>query len=376
MKRYNSSPLSKITDNYVEKSINGMLIDLLGEPGKSAGKAEPKGGAYEASMGYNTPSAYDYISAQRDAAYQNAFGESSNGPAQGMDWAAQGIGLIRDIIGYGYSAWSAKKAYQRQNEYYDNHLSMPAKVAEYEAAGLNPYGLAGAGVGATSAPSVAQAQTPSADGAVSVLTALLDYKAKMKQISVEEKRVGIEQEKLPAMLEQMFTTAEKNRANTEWYGVATQKATEEVSLVKANVAKVFADAEKVSAEAFILEIQGQYADATAKANLENLLKDLNVKDAQISKTDAETAVAWTTANLNGIIAKYQGALMAAQTQSAKASAVDAFARGALTEFERNYKETHNGSEAPKGTYAAVISMCSEAANRITNGLGKVVDKLK
>lgn len=236
-------------------------------------------------------------------------------------------------------------------------------------------GLAGAGVGATSAPAVAQGQTPNADGAVSVLTALLDYKAKMKQISVEEKRVGIEQEKLPAMLEQMFTTAEKNRANTEWYGVATQKATEEVNLVKANVAKVFADAEKVSAEAFILEIQGQYADATAKANLENLLKDLNVKDAQISKADAETAVAWTTANLNGIIAKYQGALMAAQTESARASAVDAFARGALTEFEKNYKVTHNGSEAPKGTYAAVISLCSEAANRITNGAINVIDKI-
>lgn len=110
--RYNSTPLSRITNNYVEKSINSMLIDLLGVPGAGAGKAEPKGGAYEASMGYNTPSAYDYTSAQARDAYGRALSQAqteSNGGSSSGDWIAAGIGLIRDVLGYAHADKSAKR---------------------------------------------------------------------------------------------------------------------------------------------------------------------------------------------------------------------------------------------------------------------------
>ena len=51
------------------------------------------------------------------------------------------LGIGSDLLGYAHADIASKVAYERQNDFYDNHISMPAKVQEYEDAGLNPMAL-------------------------------------------------------------------------------------------------------------------------------------------------------------------------------------------------------------------------------------------
>lgn len=234
-----------IKQDYTMEAVNGMLYTLLGVP-----NAKPVKGSGTNDITVNGDSGRMagtalYSSAQVDEGAANiaAANAGSNGPAQGMDWIAQGIGLIRDVIGYGYSAWSSKKAYERQNEFYDNHLSMSAKAKEYEEAGLNPMGLAGAGVGATSAPSVQQASMPNADGLTSMMTSLLGYKAQMAQIEVDKDRVAAQKEDIASKIEYRASQKLYQDKINEWFDTnqivdinksiaETQKALEEINTEK------------------------------------------------------------------------------------------------------------------------------------------------
>lgn len=176
--RYFTLPTSGkyMKSDFTEKLVNEMLYDLLGKPGVSAGKAQNSITANAGTSGMSGESTSMYTAAQQD---------SYSGAGAGGTAIGAGIGLIRDLIGYAHADKAAKVAYNRQNEYYENHLSMPAKVAEYQEAGLNPMGLAGAGVGATSAPSVAQGETPAATAMVDVLGMLLNYKLESKAIAAD-----------------------------------------------------------------------------------------------------------------------------------------------------------------------------------------------
>lgn len=223
--------LTKVDNSLTDKAVNQMLVDLLGVPGQSAGKAQAK---LENSI-QNGTSTSAYSSAQANPV--EAAEAKSSGSAGTA--AAAGIGLIRDILGYVYAEHAANKAYERQNEYYDNHLSMQAKVNEYQEAGLNPMGLAGAGVGATSAPSVQQAQAPSTNAATEVLSALLNYKIQQRQIGVAEERNRITEKGIDsqiALREEQRLYQEKVNA---WYD----------TLQMANLEKTEADTTKALAEA-------------------------------------------------------------------------------------------------------------------------------
>ena len=95
-----------------------------------------------------------------------------------------------------YNEHAAAQAYDRQNEFYVNHLSMPAKVAEYKAAGLNPMGLSGAGAGATSAPSVSQANTPDIASIIGSLAQMRqvdnDLKLRTAELEIQDKNADTE----------------------------------------------------------------------------------------------------------------------------------------------------------------------------------------
>lgn len=233
-----------------------------------------------------------------------------------------------------YNAAQTELAYQRQNEFYNSHLSMPAKVKEYQDAGLNPMGLASAGVGATSAPSVQQA-APAVDLATSLVPSLLEYRAKMRELDIQEKAVNAD---------------------------VGYKASL-VNVNEATVGKIFAEKDKISAEAFILQIQGKYADEKEKAVVDNLLKDLDIKDAEISKKDAETALVW-------LQAEWLPKLNESQVKLNDASARAANARAAVDEFERQYMDSHDGMHAPSGEVAAIATMLMNATTEgtATNGL--------
>lgn len=257
--------------DFTDKMVNSMLYDLIGKPGKSAGKsglADNNTSSGVASDGSNTSA---YTSSQVDPVVSS--GSKGKGIGIGL-----GAGLIRDIIGYAYSQYAAKQAYDRQNEFYDNHLSMQAKVNEYQAAGLNPMGLAGAGVGATSAPSVDSAPMPDGSSAIEVLGQLLNYK-------LEKERIAIEKEDVASKIEQRTQERIYQEKLNEWFdvnqvvninktmadtGLALEKINTEISdqqLKQAGVSREQAEAALKLEQAISAEIHNRYADAWERNTL-------------------------------------------------------------------------------------------------------------
>lgn len=167
-KRAISGAVSKKIDGdaYLDKAINQMLTNLIGEPGKSAGKA-----ALAQSQTSSIGARENYTSAQVDGI--DGIGASAFNQAAG-------VGLLN----FALNQVTAAQAYARQNAFYDAHMSMPAKVKEYQDAGLNPMALAGAGVGATSAPSVAPAEGANID-MTGILQSLLNYKVQSKAVDAD-----------------------------------------------------------------------------------------------------------------------------------------------------------------------------------------------
>lgn len=313
----------------LDSSINDILKQLLGVQVGTPGSAKQVNDLME-NLG-NTTSAY--TSAQMD------------GSMSGLGNVGQsiGAGMLGSLFNFGLNQASAAIAYQRQNQFYDEHISMPAKVREYQNAGLNPMALAGAGVGATSAPQVNQGAPADASGLVA---SLLEYKSKMRELDIQDKAVDAD--------------------------IDLKKSNEVLNY--ANVDKVFSETDKISAEAFIVKVQGRYVDSKEQVMLSNLLADLGVKDATITKYDAEAASAWADANLKDITSQYQGALMEAKTKEAYASAVQSYAIAAKERFTADYMRDHNGANPPAGMIGSVAGLCSEAANRITNGISKLFSK--
>lgn len=242
--------------DFTEKAINSLLYDILGKPGVSAGKAQ-RNITNSAGTGSDGTMTSAYTSAQSDT--QDTTSTGKVGGSSSFDPIAAGIGLLRDVLGYFYADKSAQTAYKRQNEYYDNHLSMPAKVEEYQDAGLNPMALTGAGVGATSAPAVQQADAPSGSGLTEVLGTLLNYKLGLKQLAVQEK--GIDSE-IAFRAEQQIYQQKVN----EWFEInqiasldkmqaETSDALQRVKTGEANEALARAGVTQTEAEAALITQQ-------------------------------------------------------------------------------------------------------------------------
>lgn len=217
--------LKPITEDYTMKEVNSMITALLGKPGVSAGKAQNSLNSQIASG--NSQSAYG--AAQMDIQSSG----SSVGSSSGTGIAAA-IGLIRDVIAMAYNRKTDSIAYNRQNDFYNNHLSMPAKVQEYEEAGLNPMGLAGAGAGATSAPSVQGTGAPELDGLTSMLGGLLSYKAQMARVEVDKERVQAQKEDIASRIEYRAEQKLYQQKINEWFDtnqiVSIDKAMAETQL--------------------------------------------------------------------------------------------------------------------------------------------------
>lgn len=200
--------LKPITGDYTMKEVNSMITALLGRPGVNAGKAQRNLDSQIASG--NSPSAYG--SSQMDVS-----STPHSGSGVGGTLAGGLIGLIRDGISMLYNRKTDSIAYNRQNDFYNNHLSMPAKVQEYEDAGLNPMGLAGVGAGATSAPSVQGTGAPELDGLTSMLGGLLSYKAQMARVEVDKERVQAQKEDIASRIEYRAEQRYYQQKLNEWF---------------------------------------------------------------------------------------------------------------------------------------------------------------
>lgn len=272
--------LTKISDDYVEKQLNKLLVAVIGEPGKSIGKSGDSMNSMTASGGTSA-----YTSAQTPEVASGSVGVSSGGS-----------GLIGSILGtvlgftqMAHADKAAKIAYQRQNDFYDNHISMPAKVDEYNQAGLNPMGLAGSGPGATSAPSVQQGDTPSA--LTDVLGTILNYKTQMKSLDIQKDDVA---SKIRQREEEIIYQQKVNEYYELGFNVSIDKQLAEIDKLKeelntektiqalneAGVTKTQADAYQAFTAGMLNSIDGETRDAWNKA-------DIALKRASAARNYAE-----------------------------------------------------------------------------------------
>lgn len=252
---------------------------------------------------------------------------ASAGVAAGAGLFSSGLGLgdLAQLVGLAYTvyntektqnhltgnqkesnAWSAEQAQitrDWQEDFYNNHLSMPAKVQEYKDAGLNPYALAGSGVGATSAPSGAQASGASAavNPFPQILGSILDYSLKANELDIQR-------ELLPFQKMNLASQANRNDTWSDYHGLDVQSQvaqrlaaaqlalqridTEEsqAALNRAGIPVANARAALTLEEAYNKFIENNYAD-----RYYGLRNDL--QEAQIKRMNAAAAKDWKTVAL-------------------------------------------------------------------------------
>lgn len=370
----------------IDKDINRILGGLL-HPSKVMGDRRSMRNLTEGVGAYTSAQSdpvgfSDYLN--RSHSYEGFDLSSVAGGAAavasgGDPWLAvlgSVLGIGRDLFGYAHADISAKVAYQRQNDFYDNHLSMPAKVEEYNQAGLNPMALGSAGAGATSAPSVQAGQTPSGESAFfGLLNTLLDYKLKNRELDIadrradiDSKRVDLEETRLPSLIDQSLALAENRRKQNEWYSANIAKMSKEVELMDAHISRVFAETDKLGFESYLLSIEGKFRGSELSLKVQNLAKDLGVKDSTISLNDAQSAMAYAKANLDTITSAYQGALMQSQTAENTANAQYKAVETISEQFKSDYRAMHGGAEPPSGILGALIGISSDIAIQLTGGV--------
>lgn len=170
-----------------------------------------------------------------------------------------------------YSSAQADKTYARQNEFYEQHLSMPAKVAEFEEAGLNPYALAGSGVGATSAPNVEQAQAP--EGIAGMLGEILGAVTNSKRVEAQNRLTDAE----------TFAKTIQNQYEERMNAIKLQR--EEWALMRDKLGYEI-DEQTLR----IATTNADNLDVLAVYYPEMLEADINNKNAQAALADAQTSL--------------------------------------------------------------------------------------
>lgn len=249
------APTEKID---VNRFVDQSLYTLLGRKYRLA----PTG-----SEAANSTSA----SAGGSSAYTSAQASPGSGAADGgFSFAGSGgagaLGLVGSLANIVYAEYARRQqnkfnhdeaiaAWERNEESYSRHFSMDAKVQEYEEAGLNPYGLAGSGVGATSLPSnpAASAGNAMPSGLTEVLGTLLNYK-------LGHERNMIQARGIDAQIEERYASAELKRTINAWYG---RQATANISKIEADTSLALAriDTEAVQQALGAQKISTEYAKA-------------------------------------------------------------------------------------------------------------------
>lgn len=208
-----------------------------------------------------------------------------------------------------WNAEQASIAYDRQKEYYEEYLSAPAQVRQYQQAGLNPMMLAGGAAGATS-PSVPQASTSSVSplNLSEVLTSILNYKTNQRELDLREAE-------LPSRIEANIANARRSNTWSDYHGLdvtsmaqqrlsSSSLALEQINtekgkqaLMEAQISETEARASLTLEQAFNQFISNQYADSYYANEVALQENELALKEAQaagawadVARIKADTAV--------------------------------------------------------------------------------------
>lgn len=338
------------------------------------------------STGSTTPAGYsDWLNRGSSLVYDNTDTSSVTGNVaksggSGFGWASvvdNVINIGRDLLAYAHADKAAKVAYNRQNEFYDEHLSMPAKVQEYEEAGLNPMALGAAGPGTTSAPSVQQGSTPSAGGSgMELLSALLNYKLKTRELDLQEQM-------LPAKMEQAYADAEYKRESAAWVAplaetnIAQMQSNIGLTLTKigtedsqrrlneAGITETQAKAALTIQQAIYTEIQTKYADEWQRTEiaLRRSQSILNSSETSLNRSKVDEV----NANVQKIMderfllqAKVleSGALRGVLDQEASNLGI----KGEMLEFDKNHQKARFVLEQVQGYTGVACDVVNTVAN--------------
>jgi len=350
VKRDIRAGVNRIDGDYTMQAVNGMLYELLGNPGVSAGKSKLAPVNTSSASSGSSPSAYS--SAQMDTSVQSAALSSSGG---GATAAGALINLVSTIGTMYYNDMAAKTAYQRQNEFYDNHIGMPAKVQEYQDAGLNPMALAGSGPGATSAPSVQPAAGADMSGLTSILGALLNYKAKMKDIEVREKGIDA------MVAERAERTIQLHKIN-EWFET-NQMAN--LGKIEAETTRALAQASTEEQKSALLYqqavaeyIRNKYADAYEQS----ILKLREAEVAYKNSATAENYARVTEINQHVQNMVLEGALIVAKTQNMNQVTKNLGIREDMLKFNKEHLKADKVWQRIGQTISAVQGASGAVAN--------------
>lgn len=296
VKRDIRAGVNRIDGDYTMQAVNGMLYELLGTPGVSAGKSNLAPQTVYGSSGGSSA----YTSAQMDLPVSSS-GSSGGAVGSGI------IGALVSLLGMAHADISAKKADERQRALYEDYYSPSAMVEQYKEAGLNPMGLAGGNTGTTTT-SGAQADTPDLGGVTSILGALLNYKARMKDIEVREKGIDA------LVAERAERTRNLEKIN-EWFDT-NQMAN--LGKIEAETSRAIAQASTEEQKAALLYqqaiaeyIRNKYADAYEQSIL-------RLREAEIAYKSSATAENYARVNeINQHIQNMvlEGALTVAKTES-------------------------------------------------------------
>lgn len=344
VKRDIRAGVNRIEGDYTMQAVNGMLYELLGNPGVSAGKSKLAPVNTSSASSGTSPSAYS--SAQMDSSVDSA---NISSVGSGI------IGLISTALSMAYNHYEAKLAYDRQEESYNAHFSMPAKVQEYKDAGLNPMGLAGSGAGVTSTPSAPAAQSPDVSGLTEVLGSLLNYKARMKDIEVREKGIDA------MVAERAERTIQLHKIN-EWYDT-NQMAN--LGKIEAETSRAFAQAateEQKSAllyqQAVAEYIRNQYADAYEQSILK-------LRDAEVAYKNSATAENYarvTEINQHVQNMVLEGALIVAKTENMNQVTKNLGIREDMLKFNKDRLRADKTWQRIGQTISAVSGVTGSVAN--------------
>ena len=143
----------------------------------------------------------------------------------------------------------------------------------------------------------------------------------------------------------------------------------QIANVKANTAKTLTESEQIK------QIMDWYP-RLSQANLDKLVSSYGVDVANISKIEAETAIAEIekiikSAEAENAPALYKArvALEQAKTETEKANAASALANAAWTAYETDYTKNHNGARPSSSSILALVDAISAMTGLSADSVG-------